>query len=264
MKEEIRAYLQGPRDYFEGVALYRKHGLNLRLKKQLAIEETESSRAILTEELRKLAGLSLQELNTLPRLAADVKAPEAPAPVEPKEEVKAPDLKPATETQKKVIHFREKYTFLNEPDCPDVLKILVADMFTSFSNYEKALQRLHELGDAESEETARLSETAVEEYLKNREIWEELDYYRENKKLLGKAAKIKQLEKANELAGLTAVELIEKRRSAEVNISKRKKNLKEAEQAGDEEKIDREKSALATWLERKAAIDREVEARKKK
>ena len=266
MKKEIRRYLQGPRDYMEGVRLYQKYGINLRLKKQFALEATETIRAILMEELRKLAGLTEREFKNLPRMAvpaektqvAKDETPHIEDPEKPIEPV------PATETQQKIIRFREKFPFLNQPDCPDSLKILVADMFTAFGNYKNALDKLHTLGDKDSEEAAGLCEIAVEEYLRNREIWDELEYYREHGKILGKAAKFRELEKAEELSKLSDVELINKRRSAEVNISKRKKALEAAREAGDDDKIVKESEALSNWQEKKEAIDRELEARKKK
>ena len=269
MKKEIVRYLQGPRDYREGVSLYQKYGINLRLKKQFAVEETAATKAILIEELRKLAGMTESEFKKLPRLAlmsesvpkAEAENQQVPNNENP-EKVTGPI--PATETQKKIIRFREQFPFLNQPDCPDSLKILVADMFTSFGNYKNALDKLYTLGDKESEEAAGLCETVVEEYLKNREIWEELEYYKEHGRILGKAAKFRELEKADELAKLSDVELVNKRRSAEVNISKRKKALESALEAQDEEKSEKERTALSNWQEKKEAIDRELEARKKK
>lgn len=269
MKEEIKKYLQGPRDYREGVSLYQKYGINLRLKKQFAVNETAATRAIMIEELRKLAAMTEAEFKNLPRLALmSESAPKTDvekqhiAPVENPEKVTEPI--PATETQKKIIRFRENFPFLNQPDCPDSLKILVADMFTSFGNYKNSLEKLYALGDRESEEAARLCETTVEEYLKNREIWDELEYYKEHGKILGKAAKFRELEKAEELSKLTDVELVNKRRSAEVNISKRKKALEVALDAHEEDKMAKERAALSSWQEKKEAIDRELEARKKK
>lgn len=269
MKQEIKKYLQGPRDYREGVYLYQKYGINLRLKKQFAVNETAATKAIMIEELRKLAGMTEAEFKNLPRLAlmsdsalkTDTEKQHV-APVENPEKVT--EHIPATETQKKIIRFRENFPFLNQSDCPDSLKILVADMFTSFGNYKNALEKLHTLGDQESEEAAKLCETTVEEYLKNREIWDELEHYKEHGQILGKAAKFKELEKADELSKLTDVELVNKRRSAEVNISKRKKALEAARDAQDEGKIEKESAALSTWQEKKEAIDRELEARKKK
>lgn len=94
---------------------------------------------------------------------------------------------------RRMIRFREKYPFLNAPDCPDELKILVADMFTAYGNYKTAFARLQVLDDAETAEAAAECETIVTEYLKNREIWDELEYYREHGVILGKAAKFREM-----------------------------------------------------------------------
>ena len=51
--------------------------------------------------------------------------------------------KAAPETVTKMIRFREKFTFLNSPDCPDILKILVSDMFTAYGKYKEAFANLY-------------------------------------------------------------------------------------------------------------------------
>ena len=64
--------------------------------------------------------------------------------------------KAAPETVTKMIRFREKFTFLNSPDCPDILKILVSDMFTAYGKYKEAFARLEVTpDDVSSLSTAR-------------------------------------------------------------------------------------------------------------
>ena len=265
MKEEIKNYLMGPRDYREGVGLYQKYGFNLMLKKKFALDETATTKAIMIEELRKLSGMSDQEFRRLPRYA---ETPGKKMVVEKKQpevrEKKGSGLSEATETQKKMIRFRERYPFLNDADCPDILKVFVADMFTAYGKYNAALEKLYTLRDDESKEAAGLCETVVEEYLKNRELWEELDYYKEHGEILGKASKFKEIEKADELAKLSDLELLKKHNSALVNVSKRRKALDAATAREDSKAIDKEKVALASWLEKKEAIEKELEKRKKK
>lgn len=282
-KKEITAYLCGPRDYAEGVALYQRYGVNLRLKRQFAVEDTAVIREILFDELRKLAGLSEIEFNHLPRQAVkhmqgtsslpdynvihgrpslrykmmaknddselmeladsfgvtvdELVSPDFQERVlamdenadridELTDELEAARSKYAAtpEPVRKMIRFREKYTFLNSTDCPDVLKILVADMFTAYGNYKAAHARLQALGDADSATAAADCETVVTEYLKNREIWDELEYYRENGVILGKAAKFREMEAAEDLTKISDVDLMGQLRSAGVQESKAKKS----------------------------------------
>lgn len=260
-KKEIIRYLQGPRDYREGVSLYNRYGFNLRLKRTFSLNETEINKSIMIEELRKLSGLTDREFRNLPRKALAKTENTVAKEETPKVETKQV---PVTETQKKMIRFRDNYPFLQEPTCPDILKILVADMFTAYGNYKRALEKLEILGDKETEDAARLCELAVEEYLKNREIWEELDHYKNTGTLLGKAAKFREIEKSEEYSKLSDVDLMKKMNSAMANVSKRRKALDAAIASGNQDAIDKEKKAYDTWIERKENITAELDKRKKK
>lgn len=314
-KTSIIEYLKGPRVYAEGVALYRRFGNNRMLMRQFELDETSTTREMLTDALRRLAGLSEAEFYRLPRLAKPImpdpvlthapgasKAIQVPQDDESRlmelatsfdvtvdelvspefqERVLAMDDNEATiddltkqleearskyevvpEPVRRMIRFREKYPFLNAPDCPDELKILVADMFTAYGNYKTAFARLQVLDDAETVEAAAECETIVTEYLKNREIWDELEYYREHGVILGKAAKFREMEAADDLAALSDVDLMGKLRSAAANVSKQKKRVADAEAGGvsDEKAME----ALTNWQTRKAALEAEVDRRKKK
>lgn len=310
-KKEITAYLSGPRDYAEGVALYQRYGVNLRLKRQFAVEDTAVIREILFDELRKLAGLSEIEFNHLPRQAVK-KTPKYPK-INPNiydpayhdettlmeladsfgvtvDELVSPDFQErvlamdenadrieeltdeleaarskyaeAPEPVRKMIRFREKYTFLNSPDCPDVLKILVADMFTAYGNYKAAHARLQVLGDADSATAAADCETVVTEYLKNREIWDELEYYRENGVILGKAAKFREMEATEDLTKISDVDLMGQLRSAGVQESKAKKAVEEAK--AKKQPNEKAEAAFVKWSNRKKILKAEIDRRKKK
>lgn len=166
------------------------------------------------------------------------------------------------EPVRKMIRFREKYPFLNSPDCPDILKILVSDLFTSYDNYKAAHARLQVLADEEAEAALADCEKVVTEYLKNREIWDELEYYRENGAILGKAAKFRELEAAEDYTQLSEIDLMKKLQSANVNESKHRKAVSTAKEKG--ETNERAEAALARWSATKKAIQEEVARRKKK
>lgn len=312
-KNQITEYLAGSRDYSEGVSLYQRFGQNLRLKRLFVTDDTQTTKEILFEELRKLASLTEQEFAHLPRRAA---APKLPLPVftmkcdfsDRKEdneaalkeladsfgvtvdELVSPDFQERVlamdenadrieeltdqldearskyaetpEPVKKMIRFREKYPFLNSPDCPDVLKVLVSDMFTSYDNYKAAHGRLQVLADDEAAAAVADCEKVVTEYLKNREIWDELEYYRENGTILGKAAKFREMEAAEDYTQLSEIDLMKKLQSANVNESKHRKAVNTAKEKG--ETNERADAALARWSATKKALQEEVARRKKK
>lgn len=264
-KQEITEFLSGPRIYAAGVELYKRYGTNRMLLRRFQFDETETTREILFDELRKIAGLSDIEYARLPRRAAKM----VPTSVIPGSEQKPyvsqdtdevlNTLVPTPEPVRKMIRFREKYSFLNSPDCPDILKVLVADMFAAYDRYKQAFAELQKLPDnAEAAEALENCSNLIENYLSNREIWEELEYYRENGTILGKAAKFKEIETVENLAELSDVELMKKIQSAKVNISKNKKRMAEGN-------TDEKATALYdSWLQRLSELENERDRRKKK
>lgn len=267
-RQQIVSYLCGPREYSEGVALYQKYGPNLRLKKTFATDSTQTTREILLEELRKLAGLTEAEFAQLPRKAArherDVVARDIPCTAEVAvglEESRSQYAR-APEPVKKMIRFREKYPFLSSPDCPDALKVLVADMITAYYKYKEAHGRLQSFPDEEASATVSECETVIEEYLRNREISEELEYYREHGTILGKASCLREREAVEDLGNLSEIDLMKQLNSAAANESKQRRAVSVARERG--EANERAEAALSRWSARKAALQQEVARRKKK
>lgn len=265
IRQEIIEYLSGPRVYADGVELYRQFGSNLMLLRRFQFDETETTREILFDELRKLAGLSEIEFARLPRKAVT----RAAAPVlngksasvvildDPQSDE---ELAEAPQPVRKMMRFREKYTFLNSPDCPDILKVLVADMFTAYDRYKQAFADLQAMpDDADAAESLAKCEELVNSYLNNREIWNELEHYRTTGTILGKAAKFKEIEASEDLAALSDVELMKKIQSAKVNISKNKKRLAESDTTDD-----KTTALYQTWQQRLIALEAERDRRKKK
>lgn len=260
MKEEIATYLKGPRPYREGIALYDKYGRNLMLKATFRRSaETALTRATLMEELRKLAGIGEQEFKNLPRLACaapdNIPAPEIPAGGSGTGNV---PVSPATEN---AVRFRERFPFLNSADCPDILKILVADMFTAYDGYLKAHRELSGLpDDADEGQAFAVAKDAVENYLEDRAIWEELEHYRDNHVLLGRHPRVAASLLAGSLTEKSDLEVVGVRKNAASNVSKWKKKLEEAQ---DEAGKNEARKKLEEWEARKAAADMELEVRKK-
>lgn len=258
MIKEIYTYLCSPRNYLEGVMLYQKYGVNRMYKKRF-LEESEFNKTLLFEELRKLAGLSESEFANLPRQA---KTSTVAAVSEPAEDEIEKNIELAPEPVQNMIRFRETYAFLNEPDCPDILKVLVSDMFTAYARYKEAFAQLQQL---ESDETIAATEACkqvVESYLENREIREELDYYKETGQILGKSSKFAEMKVTEELTELSDLELVKKLQSAQSNLSKNNKRLADAKAKGETD--EKAEELVEQWRVKKLAIEAELEARKKK
>lgn len=256
-KQEIISYLSGPRNYAKGVALYERHGFNRMFKRRFMLEETGCTRSMLAEELRKLAGLSEDEFRRLPRRTA-----RPSVPMKRTDSVPEPEKSPVPAEAMKTIRLRERFPFLQEPSCPDLLKIIVADMLTAHESYLRAFGQLQELNPEDSAAGFRLASEVVESYLTDREAWAELEHYQNTGKILGRAKRFLEMTEAEDLEALSDIDLIRKFNSAKANQSKRKKELKQAQEAGSDTTA--AARALDRWTATRARIEAEIDARKKK
>ena len=262
MKQEIINYLRGSRDYMEGVRLYEKYGYNRAMKQMFTrLQKTESLHKSVIRELGKLIGLSDTELAQMKRFTADA------MPVDNQVQTQEPAQEPAMlspeakEMKEKVDGIRTKFPFLSDPSCPDILMVLVADMFTAYGQYKDSYAKLQEMpDDADLIEAQKLARDTVDSYIANREIWEELEYYRDNHELLGKCEKVKELLEADDLTKKDDTELLKALQSARTQISKAKGKLKGADE--DQKALIEEQ--LKMWEDKKALIEAEQARRKKK
>ena len=292
MKQEILNWLQSPRVYLEGVRLYDLHGYNNILKRNFNRGQAEAMMSVLVYELGRLIGLNEQEIAKLPRKAATPKAVKK-AIVTPIDDLLmqlaeslgttvdeifsneakltelteaqqqaveklAPAYAQVPETIKKVIRIREKYPFLRSQDCPEEFKIMVADMFTAYDNYREAYTLLSDKNT--KDENLQLAEAVVENYLANRAMWEELDYYLANGEILGNLPIFELLKLRKEISALTDMDLMKKLNTTKPNITKSKKAIEGAK--NDEEKSEAN-TRYEKWLQVKTEVEAEIERRKK-
>jgi hypothetical protein len=172
-----------------------------------------------------------------------------------------PAYREIPELQKKVIRFREQYPFLKDANCPDELKVMVADMFTAYDNYKEAYKLLSpENPDADNLEIAK---AVVENYLDNREMWKELDYYKEHNELLGEHPLFARIKRQNELKAVPDVELMQLRNNARGNVTKTRKKLEKAKTDKVDADIAKYSASLESWSAEEFLVSTEIEARKK-
>lgn len=292
MKQEILNWLQSPRVYLEGVRLYDQYGYNNILKRNFNRGQAEAMMSVLVYELGNLIGLNEHEVAKLPRKASTPK-PEKKTAVTPVDELLiqlaeslgitvdevfsnetkltelteaqqqaveklAPAYAQVPETIKKVIRIREKYPFLRSQDCPEEFKIMVADMFTAYDNYREAYTLLSDKNT--KDENLELAQAVVENYLANRAMWEELDYYLANGEILGNLPIFELLKLRKEISALTDMDLMKKLNTTKPNLTKSKKAMEGAKTA--EEKAEAQKR-LEKWQQVKAEVEAEIARRKK-
>ena len=293
MKQKIITYLEGPRNLAEGIALVLAHSRNLPLIRTLQRRRQDTPYAgAVFEELRKMAGLTpfafahmkryakrppelapaangLRPAAPSPFFASEGSAfapvpPQAPpSPAPPSQQAKAqpspqePAAKPVSDTLQKMINFRKRFPFLNDPKCPDVLKVLVADMFTAYGKMRDAHQQLTQVPDDKM--APELTETVLDNFLEDRAIMAELEYYRDNGQLLGKHPKVEAQGKTDEISSMSDFELAKAMKNAMSNISKCRVIIENGR--ASDSVIASAKERLPKWTARKEAIQAEIDRR---
>lgn len=124
---------------------------------------------------------------------------------------------------KRGIKLREEFPFLKSKDCPGVLKELVADMLTAYDNYVEGHKKL--LETVSQEEMEKLSQSVVEDYLENRQIWEELNYFKKEGKFLGEHPIFEWMKRREEIRVMKNPELVKLRDQLQNKIPRTKKQI---------------------------------------
>ena len=112
--------------------------------------------------------------------------------------------------------FRREWPFLSEDDCPQELKILAADMITSWHGYVNAHEELFNCVSHEScYETAK---NVVKNFQENSGIRAEFSYYKEHHRILGKHPIFRTFRRLGELRNLPVTSLVRKQKTLRNNI----------------------------------------------
>lgn len=131
------------------------------------------------------------------------------------------------EDAKTGLKLHEEYPFLAEESTPMEIKALVQDKFNAWRNFatnHAALVEGLEENQAQ-EEIYNLANSAVENFQLNADIKKELDFYKEQNKVLGKHPALNNLRIAQEINDLKEAELVEMKISAQKNASKARKEI---------------------------------------
>ena len=225
MKQRILKYLQTDRTFEAGLALYMELGQSMSFKMVLNRQGyTDYNHQLLLDQLRLTGNISADEFRAITENPVKKEVPIVVLGPPTQEEV-ATFITELPEYVRKSIKLRDEFPFLREKDCPEPLKILVADMISAYENYMINHERLFTA--ATPEDFAAATKDVVENYLENREIWDELTHYKEKKELLGKHPVFAQMVRFKEIATLKGDELAKLQKSLENNISRNKKKIDE-------------------------------------
>lgn len=118
--------------------------------------------------------------------------------------------------EKKALSFREEFPFLNEPDCPAELEALASRKFTKYHAYVDLHKKLRDC--TSTKQCAQVSRELINNYLENRMIWDELNYYHQHHSILGKHPIFSAFHKRKELLSLNVKQLMIRQKRLNNNI----------------------------------------------
>lgn len=125
------------------------------------------------------------------------------------------------------LKLRDEYPFLNDPNCPNEFKVLVADKISAYKNYAAKHAETLEAADAgEAEDKLyELAKDTLANYEMNQEAKAELDFFRDSKgKILGKHPLLADLKMNQDVNDMSEAVLLNERnnRLKSVNLYKGK------------------------------------------
>jgi len=129
---------------------------------------------------------------------------------------------------------RDRWPFLNDPDCPVELQALVTRRITRYHEYTSLYPQLRDCNDLT--QCADVAGRLVDAYLDNQAIFRELDYYQKHHKVLGKHPFFKHFTELNRLRIMSVRDLIKEQNKTRGNIWRVKSELSKGDKPHLEEK----------------------------
>lgn len=110
-------------------------------------------------------------------------------------------------TSRKTLKLREEFPFLGKKDCPEEFAILVNRMLTAYDDYRIEKEKLYDIDKNNLELCYQGARNVLDPYILNREIWEELNYYKVHGTVLGKVPEFKARSLRESYEAMTTVVL---------------------------------------------------------
>lgn len=125
--------------------------------------------------------------------------------------------------RKEQYRVRSQWPFLEDPECPPELKLLISDKITIYSNCVKAYESL---SDTNENELCNQLRILVTNFVDNHNIYRELQHYKTTKTTLGEHQIFAQIKRIKDLRNLNTMELFKKKKNLENNLWRNKAKLK--------------------------------------
>ena len=139
--------------------------------------------------------------------------------------------------------FREEWPFLDRDDCPAELKILAADMITSWRTFAREHEKLYLCTSPEL--CLDVAKKCIKSYCQNRRIHSEFAFYKNSGQILGKHPIFAESRRLEELRQSSVLDLERKRRNLRDSIWRLRRLMK----SGDNPAMDAARQDLLSLKE---------------
>jgi len=187
IKERVEQWARSGGDFSAGLSLFLTFNRNSFYVRNIEAKGVEKGLATLVCEFANKIKVSSKEIFTLieaRQLANDIVITSVDSPQQKAREKE-------NVQKKKTIKLREEFPFLGKKDCPEEFAILVNKMLTAYDDYRSGRDKLYELDKNNLNECYQGARGVLDAYILNREIWEELNYYKIHRTILGKLPEFK-------------------------------------------------------------------------
>jgi hypothetical protein len=237
LKERVITWAESGGDLVSGISLFLSYNSNILYARNIEVKGIDrGTKTLLSEfsrkikmnerELREMVDRSRREAYTnvlmLEYDSTVLHELDDATHGEPARQIEINEL-PERDHKKKVFKLRDEFPFLGSADCPDILAVLVNKMLTSHDAYRRNREKLFEVDFNDSSACYDTARSVLDPYIQNREIWEELNYYKIHGKLLGNTAEFTAMNLRKKLEELSTVKLATELRS---NIPRRMSYMK--------------------------------------
>ena len=122
------------------------------------------------------------------------------------------------------VPLREEFPFLADADCPFELQALVTRKISAFHNMQLSYKKL--IDCTSLTECANTAGEVLSNYLENRKILDELEYYKSYHKVLGHHPIFQEYQKIKKLRKMNVKDLVRRQIQVENNIWRVKNEMK--------------------------------------
>ena len=235
MKEKILKYFKEDRSFDGAVKIYMEHGNSMGIKNTINRQGySEYNHKLLHEQFKQMAGIDQAEMESLLSLPIGKQTPAKEKKIVIVGAPTVTNIMAIPEEIKKSIRLREDFPFLSATDCPNELKILVADRITAYHGYVEAHKAL--FAAATPEEIAELAAAVIDNYIENQEIWAELNHYKENGEVLGVHPIFAEQKRKAEIIGMTTGDQIKLLNNLNNYVARSTKEITDNPEADNAEK----------------------------